>query len=224
MHDRWWSLVVTTSALTLPRRGVLLSCMQALAAEDATAVFSGGDARLLAPVFAELKYKGVRRCETGEVDGIKSVRVSYDPQRCSYKALLGQYWRNVDPQQADQQFPLSNDEKGAAYRTVIWVASSDERRAAEASKELLEASGVYGRSPFKTEIRDLGAFVATPGLDDAYSPTEVAKIAAKSGRAKFFEDKYKPVKTTACADGVCGFVFFPCSAENRCLDVVAGTF
>lgn len=224
MRDSLLVFAVASNALTVPRRAVLQSFVQqAMAAEDATAVFSGGDARLLAPVFAELKYRGVRRCETGEVDGTKAVRVSYDPQRCSYKVLLGTFWRNVDPQQTDQQFPLSNDERGPAFKTVIWVASSDERRAAELSKQLLETSGVYGTS-FKTEITALSQFVATPELDDFYGPSELAKFAAKSGRAKFFEDKYKPVKTTACADGVCGFVFFPCSTENRCLDVVGGNF
>ena len=43
-----------------------------------------------------------------------------------------------------------------------------------------------------------------------------------SGRDKFFIEKFKPIKTTACEGNVCGYVYFPCTSENRCLDVMNG--
>ena len=50
------------------------------------------------------------------------------------------------------------------------------------------------------------------------------KAIKKSGRAKFFEKTYEPVTTTACEERTCGYVYFPCSAENGCMGIVSGTW
>lgn len=225
-----WLLVPVAALQPTTRRWALGALATAPGAAwgagEAMAVFSAGDPRFLQPIFDELKYRGVLRCDTGKVGGVAAIRVRYDPAKCSYKQLLGAYWRNVDPTQVNQQFPLSSDEVGPGFRGVVWVASDEERRFARVSMAKLEASGIY-KQPFRTEILDLADdFEATPELDDfaALNPREAAKLALKSGRTKFFEDAYKPTKTTACEGGVCGFVTFPCSAENGCLEVVSGAF
>ena len=60
----------------------------AAAAELATAYFSAGDPRFLQPVFDEVKYKGVKKCEVGTLGDLPAVRVSYDPAKVSYKYVL----------------------------------------------------------------------------------------------------------------------------------------
>ena len=88
------------------------------------------------------------RTEVGRVDdaaNTRALRVFYNPDKCSYKALLGVYWRHVDPTRATQ-FPLDASEEGDAFRTVIWVADAEERKLAEQSRKVMEAAEVYGKN------------------------------------------------------------------------------
>ena len=230
------------------------------AADEKSAVFSGGAACYLQPFFDEIRYKGVTRTEVGRVDdaaNTRALRVFYNPDKCSYKALLGVYWRHVDPTRATQ-FPLDASEEGDAqcinqiarwravwvspldsvsttalsprtgdaFRTVIWVADGEERKLAEQSRKVMEAAEVYGKKKkFLTEISDAQPFTPTPeDGQDLYTADAKAyeKAIKKSGRAKFFEKTYEPVTTTACEERTCGYVYFPCSAENGCMGIVSG--
>ena len=59
------------------------------AADEKSAVFSGGAACYLQPFFDEIRYKGVTRTEVGRVDdaaNTRALRVFYNPDKCSYKA------------------------------------------------------------------------------------------------------------------------------------------
>ena len=106
------------------------------AADEKSAVFSGGAACYLQPFFDEIRYKGVTRTEVGRIDdaaSTRALRVFYNPDKCSYKALLGVYWRHVDPTRATQ-FPLDASEEGDAFRTVVWVADAEERKLADADE------------------------------------------------------------------------------------------
>lgn len=192
---------------------------------DKQAVFSAGDPRFLVPVFQELSYKGVRSVEKGYAGDVLAIRVTYDDSKCSYKELLGTFWRNVDPTQKDQQFPLGDGDRGPRFQSVVWVNTDEERRIATKSMEILKASGIYSSGEFATRIADSVGFEPTTAAEDAKDRQEdLAKLSKKSGRTKFFVDTYKPRTTTACADGVCGYVYFPCTAENGCQLVVSGTW
>jgi hypothetical protein len=202
----------------------------------ATALFSSGDARFLQAVFETKRSNGVMDTSIGRLgDGTRAVKVTYDPSKCSYKTLLGIFWRNVDPTDGGGQFK----DRGAEFRPVIYVSNDQERALAQESMKILIASGIYGEGaprsivPFAVEIKDRGTpeteFAAKTSDGDKElvgpggSDEQIFKDAmSKSGRQKFFYDKYKPIKTTACQDGVCGFVYFPCTPENRCLDVTNG--
>ena len=157
----------------------------------------------------------------------RALRVFYKPDKCSYKALLGVYWRHVDPTRPTQ-FPLDASEEGDAFRTVIWVADADERKLAEQSRKVMEAAEVYGKNKkFLTEISDVVSFTPVPeDGQDLYTADAKAyqKAIKKSGRAKFFEKTYEPITTTACEEKTCGYVYFPCSAENGCMGIVSGTW
>jgi peptide-methionine (S)-S-oxide reductase len=190
------------------------------------ALFSGGDARLLQPAFEEMRYLGVKSVEVGHVDldELSTLRIGYDSLRVTYKQLLGKYWRNVDLTDEGGQF----QSRGAKYRPTVWVGTSEEMSAAAQSMAKMEQIGVYGKNKASgTKILDEAkAGVFTPEMDnqDFYlkKPKEFEQLAAN--RVKFFAEKYRPIKTTACEGSVCGYVYFPCSEENGCLQIVNGKF
>ena len=71
------------SVLALPLLLGAFPAPPAAAAELATAYFSAGDPRFMQPVFDEVKYKGVKKCEVGTLGDVPAVRVSYDPAKVS---------------------------------------------------------------------------------------------------------------------------------------------
>ena len=108
---------------------------------DAVSGYTGGSER--APTYRQVSSHG-----TGHVEAI---RVIYDPERVTYGRLLEVFWHNIDPTQDDGQFC----DRGNQYRSAIFVANAEERRAAERSKR--EAQGQLGRRVV-TEIRDAAPF------------------------------------------------------------------
>jgi peptide-methionine (S)-S-oxide reductase len=72
----------------------------------------------------------------GPHDGhYEAVRVTYDPERISYRALLDLFWVNIDPFDSHGQFC----DKGPSYRAAIFVADDTQRALAEASKARVAA-------------------------------------------------------------------------------------
>lgn len=68
----------------------------------------------------------------GNHDGhYEAVEITYDPATVSYKQLLDYYWLNIDPFDARGQFC----DKGHSYLSAIFVATEEERKIAEASKQ-----------------------------------------------------------------------------------------
>lgn len=76
-------------------------------------------------------YETVTGGNTGHYE---AVRVSYDPEKLSYQDLLDVFWANVDPLDASGQFC----DKGSSYRSAIFPRNAMERRAAEASREVIQ--------------------------------------------------------------------------------------
>ena len=89
-------------------------------------------------------YEQVSSGTTGHVE---SIRITYDPTRTSYEKLLDLFWHGIDPTQGDGQFC----DRGAQYRSVVFVADSTQRRLAEASRRAIETSGVL-KAPIVTRI------------------------------------------------------------------------
>ena len=155
----------------------------------------------------------------------------------TYQRVLGNFWRSCDPTR-DDQF-------GTRGPAIVWTSSASQQSLAEESRRRLQLSTEY-RSPtfgpmFKgrpivAEIRALaGEWVPAPEQQDFYlNDAKVYEAARKkTGRAKWFEEEYKPVTVTACqkekqdsgTEGtVCGFVYFPCNDENGCSAVTKGAF
>jgi len=113
---------------------------------DAVSGYTGG--RTANPTYETVSAGG-----TGHYE---AVRVRFDTARTSYAALVRHFFRTVDPTDAGGQFC----DRGESYRTAIFVAGDDQRRAAEAARA--EADRVLG-GRVVTPILPLGRF--TPAED-----------------------------------------------------------
>lgn len=89
---------------------------------DVVSGFTGGTAK-------NPTYKGDH---TGHYEAVK---VTYEPDKVSYKALLEHYWVNIDPFDDRGQFC----DKGHSYLSAIFVADEEQRRQAEQSKQAVVA-------------------------------------------------------------------------------------
>ena len=89
-------------------------------------------------------YEEVSSGRTGHAE---AVQITYDPAKVNYERLLDIYWHNIDPTAVNQQFA----DRGTQYRTAIFYHHEEQKRLAEASKQKLEKSDVFG-GPIVTEI------------------------------------------------------------------------
>jgi peptide-methionine (S)-S-oxide reductase len=92
---------------------------------------------------------------SGQTGHNEVVAVWFDPNKISYERLLKLFWENHDPTQGMRQ----GNDVGTQYRSGIYVYSPEQRRAAEASREMFQtelARRSYG--PITTEILDAPEF------------------------------------------------------------------
>ena len=115
-----------------------------VAAGQAQATFAGGcfwcteaDFEKLAGVTGAVSgYTGGRvanpnyeQVSAGGTGHYEAVRITYDPRRVSYAALVRHFYRTVDPTDGGGQFC----DRGESYRTAIFVRNAEERRIAQAA-------------------------------------------------------------------------------------------
>lgn len=106
---------------------------------------------------------------------VEALRVVYDPTKVTWDALLEVFWHQVDPTQDDGQFC----DKGTQYRSAVFVATPEQRAAAEASKAAVEAK--LG-AKVVTEIRDAAVFwVAEDYHQDFYVTNPVRYYSYRKG-------------------------------------------
>jgi len=108
-----------------------------------TSGYTGGGKKR--PTYEEVSAGGTGHAE--------SVRVVYDPAQVGYERLLEVFWHNIDPLARERQFC----DTGNQYRAAIFYHDEPQRRAAEASKSALEASGKL-KGPIVTQIVAAGEF------------------------------------------------------------------
>jgi peptide methionine sulfoxide reductase msrA/msrB len=127
-------------------------------------------------------YEQVSSGATGHVE---AVQVTYDPERVGYERLLDIFWRQIDPTDEGGQFV----DRGAQYRSVVFVHDDAQRRAAEASKTALASSGRFD-APLVTRIVPFTTFHPAEEYHQDYykkNPIRYQYYRYRSGRDAFIE-------------------------------------
>ena len=88
---------------------------------------------------------------TGRTGHAEVVQVTFDPSVISYTDVLEIFWAIHDPTTRERQ----GADVGTQYRSVIFYADDDQRRAAEASRDSIQQAWP---NPVVTEILPLPAF------------------------------------------------------------------
>ncbi len=83
----------------------------------------------------------------------EAIRIEYDPQRISYEDLLRFYFTMHDPTTKNRQ----GNDRGAEYRSAIFVLSDEQRQVAVRVRADVDASGFW-KKPVVTEINEAGKF------------------------------------------------------------------
>jgi len=92
---------------------------------------------------------------SGRTGHSEAVRVVYDPKRISYRDLLKVFWEAHDPTQGMRQ----GNDVGTQYRSMIFVRTDEERRAAEESRDAYQQALERSRfGPITTEIVPAGEY------------------------------------------------------------------
>jgi len=92
---------------------------------------------------------------SGRTGHTEVVLVVFDPAAVAYDALLRTFWENHDPTQGMRQ----GNDVGTQYRSAIYVSSSEQRAAAESSRDqYASALKAHGLGTITTEIADAPPF------------------------------------------------------------------
>ncbi len=105
-------------------------------------------------------YKDVCTGRTGHAE---VVQVTYDPAEVRYDKLLDVFWENHNPTTLNRQGP----DVGTQYRSAVFYHTPEQKRAAEESKALLEASARF-RRPIVTEITPASTFYLAEDYHQRY--------------------------------------------------------
>lgn len=150
-----------TSVLAASALAALLAAAPAGAATK-TATFAGGCFWSVEKFFegkagvvsAVSGYSGgttARPTYENHAGHLEAVRVTYDPAKVSYAQLVDHFFRNIDPTDANGQIC----DRGASYRTAIFVGNAEERRIAEQAKA--KVAGAL-KAKVATQVRNAAPF------------------------------------------------------------------
>ncbi|MBU2512275.1 peptide-methionine (S)-S-oxide reductase MsrA [bacterium] len=103
---------------------------------------------------------------SGTSGHLEVVQVTYDPKTVSYRTLLDNFWRQINPTDGGGQFV----DRGSQYKSAIFYHTPEQKNQAEQSKKELEASGRFS-SPVVTEIIEAEAFYPAEEYHQKYYET-----------------------------------------------------
>ncbi|MBX2835409.1 MAG: peptide-methionine (S)-S-oxide reductase MsrA [Gammaproteobacteria bacterium] len=149
-----------------------ISCLSSgLAAASEKAIFAGGCFWCVEKDFEALD--GVLEAVSGFTGGTaenptysgnhkghyEAVEITYDPDIVTYQELLDHFWVNHDPFDARGQFC----DKGPSYLSAIFVATEEEQKLAELSKQRVVER--FPNQKVVTPILELGVFYPIKGKE-----------------------------------------------------------
>lgn len=120
---------------------------------------------------------------------IEAVQIDYDTQKLSYERLLDYFLKHIDPTDAGGQFA----DRGAAYRSVVFYKSDEERKTAERVLNELAKSGKF-QKPMATEIIQYTNFYPAEDYHQEYAqknPLRYKYYRSGSGRETFLQQTWK---------------------------------
>ncbi len=135
-------------------------------------------------------YEEVSSGATGHVE---AVQVTYDADRITYQELLDFFWRHIDPTDPGGQF----FDRGPQYRTAIFYHDGEQKRAAEKSKEQLNASGRFAR-PVATQVLPFTRFYPTEAYHQEFYKKNRPRYESyrrASGRDRFLARAWEEEET-----------------------------
>lgn len=191
---------------------LFISCLLLAFAIDAQpglekATFGGGCFWCMEKPFEQVKgvvsvipgYTGGHRenptyqeVSSGETGHLEVVEISFDPGRVSYTELLDLFWRQVDPTDPGGQFA----DRGDQYKTAIFYHSEEQMKAAHASKEKIDKSGIFA-NPVVTEIFPGTVFYPAEDYHQDYyrkNPVRYKLYRYGSGRDRFLKKVWSDIK------------------------------
>ena len=113
-------------------------------------------------------YDQVNTERTGHME---SVKVTYDPAKITYTQLLDRYWHMIDPTDSGGQAC----DRGASYRSAVFVSTPEQRKIAEASRAQLQ---IRFKGKVATQIRDAQPFWPAEAYHQQYARKNPADYAA----------------------------------------------
>lgn len=133
-------------------------------------------------------YKEVTRGNTGHYE---AVQITFDPGRISRDTILSMFLRSVDPTDSGGQFC----DRGASYRTAIFVANGAQNSAAKKAKA--EAEAALGRKIVTPILSASTFYEAEDYHQDYYKSGD--RILTRFGPLKK-SDAYKRYRTACGRD------------------------
>jgi peptide-methionine (S)-S-oxide reductase len=101
---------------------------------------------------------------TGRTGHAESVKITYDPNQITYGQILKVYFAIAhDPTELNRQGPDS----GTQYRSAIFYANDDQKKAAEAYIQQLDAAKVYSHK-IVTQVAPLNGFYPAEAYHQHY--------------------------------------------------------
>jgi len=119
-------------------------------------------------------YEEVSSGATGHAE---AVQIVYDSQQVSYEQLLDVFWRNIDPLTPNAQFC----DHGSQYRSAIFFQGEEQRQAAQASKQRIEASGRFQRKLVTEIVAATTFYPAEEYHQDFYKKNQLRYRAYRAG-------------------------------------------
>ena len=131
---------------------------------------------------------------SGSTGHIEAIQVYYDPDRVSYTQLLDKLWRVMDPTDEGGSFV----DRGYQYSSAVFYHNEEQRQTAEASRKVLDESGIFSR-PIVTPIRPLDVFYPAEEYHQNYylkNPIRYKYYRNNSGRDQFLKEVWSFEKTS----------------------------
>lgn len=129
-------------------------------------------------------------------DHREGVLIYFNNASTSYKKLLVNYWKHIDPTQEDGQFA----DTGSSYKTAIYYFNQEQKKLAEESKKILQDSKKFDDKKIAVEILSGDGFTFYPAEEyhqdyAEKNPVRYNYYKAGSGRSEFIHKYWDNDKT-----------------------------